>query len=202
MKRSLVAVLPMIAIIAVVAGVTLGQDSPRRETESLNIDAEMPTYNSLDELVRASASIVIARATEVRDGRTIGSDTDPNATIRTQVVTLLVGEVLFGPATDTLSLEQEIALGDGTPITVNQMRPTAVGDEGLFFLQAGDSETLPHAALVNHQARYLVAGASRDQLVSASPDPLSIRLASLGPYDLRCQVLTRVSPGTDCTSPR
>ena len=57
------------------------------------------------------------------------------------------------------------------------MQPLDVGDEAVWFLVAGDAETMPYFAVVNRQGRYTIAG---DTLRAASDDLLSTELAGLG----------------------
>ncbi len=74
-------------------------------------------------------------------------------------------------------VEEPAALADGTPVVVDGVQPLDVGDEAMWFLVAGDAETMPYFAVVNRQGRYTVAG---ETLRPASDDPLSRRLAALG----------------------
>ena len=67
-------------------------------------------------------------------------------------------------------VEEPAALGDGTPVVVDGIEPLDVGDEAVWFLVAGDAETMPYFALVNRQGRYTIAG---DTLQPAADDPLS-----------------------------
>ena len=55
--------------------------------------------------------------------------------------------------------------------------PLGVGDEAVWFLVAGDAETMPYFAVVNRQGRYTITG---NTLQPAADDALSRQLAELG----------------------
>lgn len=183
--------LMVIPIAAIVSVVFLGIVH-RDEQPSLPVDvtAQAPRFTDLNELMEASDTVVIARVTKVEEGRLIGAADDPGAAVETQFATLVVGETLKGQPTNELILEEEASLPDGTPISVNGVMPSKVDDEGIFFATFDRSEGgTGRVALLNHQSRYLVTGSKRDLLLPASADPLGLRLASLGPFELRCQLL-------------
>lgn len=153
---------------------TSGDDD---EPAPIAVQAAGPTFTTLRDLVAASDLVVVAEVTGLADGRTLTDPADPDAGIRTRLVTVEVSRVLEGDAPPVLVIEEEAALLDGTPIVVNDVPPSRRGDRGVYFLVAGNRADAPYHALVNEQGRYLVEGAS---LRPASDDPLSLSLAQLG----------------------
>jgi hypothetical protein len=145
--------------------------------EAVAVHAAGPTYTTLADLVAASDLVVVATVTELADGRTLTDPADPDAGIRTRLVTVEVSQVLAGTAPAPLVIEEEAALLDGTPIVVNGVEPSRRGDRGVYFLVAGGTADAPYHALVNEQGRYLVAGTG---LRPAGTDALSQHLAELG----------------------
>jgi hypothetical protein len=193
-RRALLFVIPL--VVGAVAAVSLQQQNqPQKPTD---IDAISTSYDSLASLITASDIVVVARAESVATGRVLTSPENPDAALKTEVVTLRVGDVLHGVADATVLLEQEATLADGTPITVNGVPPTQVGDEGVFFVDRSTSPDVPYVALVNDQSRYLVTGPARDVLQSSVNDAFSNELAALGPYQLRCEVLANGNTGRRC----
>lgn len=178
-RRQWVALLPVIplAVGAVVVGVNLLGDD-RDDPEPMAISSSAPVFATLDELVAASDSVVVASVTDIGDGRTITAPGDPESGIRTRLVTLDVSDILAGEAPDPLVVEEAVALTDGTPVVVDGVQPLAEGDVAVWFLVSGHGEAMPYYAVVNRQGRYRVNG---DTLVAASEDdPLSRRVAALG----------------------
>jgi hypothetical protein len=180
-----------------VTWVIANQDDGRR---TVDIQAQEPLFTALPELVQAADLVVVARATSVAGGRTVAAGTNTQSAIRTQLVTLEVGDVLHGSTEQNLTLEQEFSLANGTPITVNNVAPMKVNDEALLFLVRSPDESVPYVAAVNSQSRYVVSGAQRDQLTSAASDSLSAQLAGLGPYQLRCAVIQVGDPSRMCAA--
>lgn len=92
----------------------------------VELNSSGPTFPTLDELVDASDLVVI---------------------VRSQLVELSVGAVLAGDASgDSMVLEEEAA--NGQPVIVDGLRPTRLGDEGVFFLVRGDDRSVPYYARV------------------------------------------------------
>lgn len=190
-QAKLIGILPLISIVIAVLIYTF---LPDREPKPQAITADETSYASLKDLTAASDLIVIAKATETKTGRLISSWSDSTTSVRTELVTLKVGQILKGSTGESIVLEQEKSIGDKTPIVVNDVQPTKVNDEGLFFLQQSKDEAAPYVALINRQGRYLVSGPDRDQLTAATGDTLSTQLATLGPFEMRCQVLAAAAP--------
>lgn len=163
--------LPLVA--AVVVLVLRWPDS---SSKSVDLAASGPQYSTVDQLVAASDLIVLGRIDRVEQGRVFTDSADPAAGIRTQLAGLAVEQVLKGPPTSSVTLEEEAALLDGTPITVDGAAPSTAGQRGVYFLIADDGDTA-YYALIGTQGRYLIQG---DSLVTAARDPLSTSLASSG----------------------
>ena len=121
--------------------------------------------------------------TGIEDGRTITAPGDPDAGIHTRLVRVQVTDVLVGEATHDVVVEEAAAYADGTPIVLDGMSRLAEGDEAIWFLVAGGSESM--SLLCRHQqpgpVRQPAAYAS-----SSLPSPTgSARdLAMLGPDGL------------------
>ena len=86
-------------------------------------------------------------------------------------------DALVGEATHDVVVEEAAAYADGTPIVLDGMSRLAEGDEAIWFLVAGGSESMPYFAATNSQARFAVRG---DALEPAGADRLSRDLAMLG----------------------
>ena len=81
-----------------------------------------------------------------------------------------------------LLVEEEGWLEDGTPLIVDGAAPSAVGDDGIWFLPTSATRTLPVYVVVSAQGRYLVDG---DGLPGAAgDDPLVDELAGLSVDEL------------------
>ena len=148
------------------------------QPEPLAVDAAGPHFATLDELVAASDLVVAGEVVSVGEGRTITDPSDPSAGIRTRLVTIAVTEPLVGDPPEPLVLEEEAALLDGTPIVVNGVAPSKVGDEGIYFLVGGTTTDAPYHALINEQGRYLVQAGT---LVPAADDCAQPRRRRTGP---------------------
>lgn len=134
----LVAVVSVFAVLTIRsddAGVS-GSDSGDAGV-AVDIAATGPRFESLDELVEAADLVVEGRIVSVDVGRTITDPADPAAGFSTALFQLDVTNSLRGPAFDTVIVEQEAALLDGTPITVNGLTANMVGDTGFWFLVFG-----------------------------------------------------------------
>jgi hypothetical protein len=190
----------VVVFAAVGAGVVaLTYDSPshaaNRGTVALVSDARH-RFAGLDELVGASDLVVVGRVIADEDGRTFGNPgagrSDARSAIRSHVLTLRVDRVLRGAeatadhALDTdavVLVEEEYALGDGTPVRVDGMRRGRTGDRGVWFLTASTDPDFPAYALVNAQGRFLFArgdvrgGDRTDSLVRSVErmDPTQLR---------------------------
>jgi len=132
---------------------------------------------------------VRARVTDTDRGRSFG-DGSTSARIRSRLVTLDVEEVLAGNVPPgelgTLLLEEEGWLEDGSPLVVDGAAPSAVGDEGIWFLVDPGDDTTDALIVVNAQGRYLVDG---DRLAGAKGnDPLVAELSALSEDELADRV--------------
>jgi hypothetical protein len=160
-----------IAIVAVAVGVVIATRDDDSEPASVDVEAtSIYQFASLDEMVAASDAIIIGRVTATERGRLVG---DPaNGGVISRLVTITVDEVLAGIVGATVIVEEEGWLTDDTPITVNGVAASRVGDEGLWFLDINDDAELPSFLVINSQGRFLFAddgtvrgGDQRDVLV-------------------------------------
>ena len=133
-------------------------------------------FASLDEMGAASDLVVEADVVAVERGRLVGEPDEGGVISR--IVTLAVADVIRGDAAaSTVIVEEEGWLPDGTPIIVDDVEPSVVGDHGVWFLDAldaPDGADLPAYLVINSQGRMLergdrvVGGDQTDPLVSPS----------------------------------
>ncbi len=128
-------------------------------------------FASLAEMVAASDAIIVGTVTAAEVGRPIG---DPaTGAIISRLVTIGVESALSGTDASAVIIEEEGALADGTPIVVNGVDPTMVGDRGIWFLDRLDDAEVPTWLTINSQGRFLIDGSAlrggdqRDALVQA-----------------------------------
>jgi hypothetical protein len=190
MNKRLFAIGLPVVIIAIAAGMALASNESPAATEAVELQTEAPTYSDTESLVRAADDVVLARVTDVEDGRTVGAPGDPSRSLRTELVTLTIGESFKGTASDTVVVEQEAFTGGGTPVVVQGIAKLDVDDEGIFFLSSGQSPEFPYSAILNTQSQYLVSGSDRNDVQTPSQDPLAMRLAAFGPFGIRCELLS------------
>lgn len=173
---------PLVAIAAVVIGVaawTWGRspDGDHPPTPLRVRATSIYDFSSLEEMSAASDLVVEADVIAVERGRLVG---DPDAGgVISRIVTLSVADVIKGDSsagTSTVIVEEEGWLPDGTPLIVDDVEPSAVGDHGVWFLDALDdagSADLPAYLVINSQGRLLergdgvVGGDQTDPLVLA-----------------------------------
>lgn len=134
-------------------------------------------FSSLDEMTAASDLVAEADVIAVERGRLVGEPDEGGVISR--IVTLSVADVISGdPAAgaSTIIVEEEGWLPDGTPLIVDDVEPSAVGDHGVWFLDAldaADGADLPAYLVINSQGRLLdrddrvVGGDQTDPLVLA-----------------------------------
>ena len=159
-----------------------------RERRPVGIAVTDPPASDLAGLLDRADLVVVGHVVAVTEGRVLSDDVDPTSAIRTQLAQLEINEVTIGAASDRLVLEEVAALADGTPATVEGVRPSQVGDAGLYFLVRDAEEG--RVALTGPQGRYLLDPDDPDRLVPPlSGDRLATRLAALGPRGLRAAVL-------------
>jgi hypothetical protein len=175
---------PLVAAVAVAVVAIADDDQPG----AVELATSGATFATLDELLAASDLVVVATVADVADGRTVTAPDRADAGVRTRLVQLDVARTLAGEAPAPLVVEEAAALLDGTPVVVDGMAPLEDGDQAIWFLVAGGSDDEPYHAVVNGQGRYEVVGAT---LQTAADDPLSRRLAALGPDALVTEILPR-----------
>jgi hypothetical protein len=170
----LLPVVPLVAGIVAVVVVAVGGDE---EPAAIDIASSAVDFSTLDDLLAASDLVVVATVADITDGRQITAPADPAAALVTRLLVLDVSDVLAGAGDGDVIVEEPAALGDGTPVVVDGIEPLEIGDQAIWFLVAGDAETMPYLALVNRQGRYTITG---DTLRPTADDPLSAELANLG----------------------
>lgn len=148
-----VAWLPIALVVAVAAGgfawwlVDDGESVP----EPIDLVATEAEFASIVELAAASDLIVRGEVVGESAGRTLTDPAQPDAGIVTGLAQLRVVEAV-GDVPDDIVVEQEVALLDGTSVTVNGAAPLAVGDDGIAFLVDGARADQPFSALISTQA--------------------------------------------------
>jgi hypothetical protein len=126
------------------------------ERDPVELTSDAPIYTTLGELVAASDIVVVATVGDVADGRVVTAGDDPETGIRTRLVELEVSRSLVGEPVTPLVVEEPAELLDGTPVVVDGMTPLDAGDQAVWFLVAGDGESVPYYAVVNPQGRVAV----------------------------------------------
>jgi hypothetical protein len=129
-------------------------------------------FSSLEEMGAASDLVVEADVVAVERGRLVGEPDEGGVISR--IVTLAVADVIHGESTaSTVIVEEEGWLSDGTPIIVDDVEPSVVGDHGVWFLDALDAldgADSPAYLVINSQGRILERG---DRVVGGDQtDPL------------------------------
>jgi hypothetical protein len=117
-------------------------------------------FANLDDLVGESDLVVSGRVVATEPGRIFGTG---EAGIRSHVLTVRVDSVLAGSerpagAGTVVLVEEEAELADGTPVRIDGMRASEIGDDGIWFLAASGDPDFPGYAVINSQGRYLVRG--------------------------------------------
>ncbi len=172
-----------VALVAVAVGLGVAgarRPEPERPTP-VALRSEGPTFRSLDELVDASAVVVLGRVASVSEGRTFAAPR--GGAVRSRVLRLDVGAVLAGPDPGaTLAVEEVAELADGTPVTLDGLPPAREGDQGFWFLAASADRSVPYLAAVGPQGRYLrrTEEPGDDRLVGAADEDGLVRAAASG----------------------
>lgn len=129
-------------------------------------------FASLDEMLQASDAVVVGVVEATSRGRLVGDPSDGGVISR--VVTVRVEQSLWSPREPlaaVLLVEEEGWLPDGTPIEVNGVAASAVGDRGLWFLDQVAADDVTTMVVINSQGRFLdtaagtVGGDQGDALV-------------------------------------
>lgn len=114
----------------------------------IDVMASAPTFTNQEELLGAGDLVVVATVISREPGRRISDPQDPTAGIQTTLFELAVEEVIVGvDGIESVVVEHETALLDGTPITIDGIGSPRLGERGLFVLVAGSQPTFPHHAL-------------------------------------------------------
>ncbi|MGI9611502.1 MAG: hypothetical protein ACR2QO_01245 [Acidimicrobiales bacterium] len=162
------------------AGAIVWLSMSDRESPTVDVEAIGPEFTSIEELAEASQLIVTGTIVDATPGRVLTDPNNPDVGIRTTIFTLDVAESTADDAGDTITIEYETSLLDGTPTTIDGIAPPVTGETGLYFLIAGPSDDYPHHAIVNHQGRYLLQ--DDRTLTALSPDALSQAVAESYPF--------------------
>jgi hypothetical protein len=181
--------------LAVGAGLAvLGSSGPGHEPpEPVEVASTAPHFGTLDELVAASDTIVLAEVVATADGRTVTAAGDTGSGFRTQLTELGVVLTLVGdPA--SLVVEEEAALLDGTPMRVDGVAPAEEGQRGVFFLVQGGSDADRVHAVVGPQGRVLVGDRGLEAAVVG--DPLGDAIVDLGGPALIRRIAELSEPAT------
>jgi hypothetical protein len=161
---------------------------------SESVRSSGPTPTSLDALVDGSDVVVLARAVAVNEGRLFAADSGPSG-VRSHLVVLEVGAVLAGELDgSTLTLEEEATTDDGRQLVVDGLRPTRLGDQGIFFLERSTDSSTPYYATVSTAGRYLRRSTddNDDSLEGAAlAGPLAKRIAAMGGRALTDAIVER-----------
>jgi hypothetical protein len=167
---------------------TAASASAAIEPRAVFVDAEsIYQFDTLAEMAEVSDLVVEGRVVDVTRGRTIGQPGD--SAITSRIVTISV-DATFPETTDapaTVLVEEEGWLSDGSPLVVNGVSPSEIGDSGIWFLdELGDPE-LPAYLVINSQGRFLHTG---DEVSGGDQrDPLVQTLQTLGYLELRQAVV-------------
>jgi hypothetical protein len=157
-RATLVRTTPVVAAVAIAVGVGAyfligGEDADG--PDPLEVKAtSIYDFATLDELVAASDAVVVGTVVAVDEGRLVGAPAE--GAVVSRIASLRVGTALAGEVADVVIIEEEGWLPDGTPLIVNGVDPTAVGDEGVWFLDSIDDSELPAYLVINSQGRYLL----------------------------------------------
>jgi hypothetical protein len=174
LRHPVVPLVGIAAVVVVAATWTWSRgDAPDDTPEPLRVRAtSVYDFSSLDEMGAASDLVVEADVVAVERGRLVGEPGEGGVISR--IVTLAVVDVIRGDTTaTTVIVEEEGWLSDGTPIIVDDVEPSVVGDHGVWFLDALDAlngADLPAYLVINSQGRML----ERDDRVEGGDqtDPL------------------------------
>ena len=126
----------------------------------------------LDEMLKASDAVVVGVVEATSRGRLVGDPADGGVISR--VVTVRVEQSLLHrdeSGAEVVLIEEEGWLPDGTPIEVNGVPASVVGDRGLWFLDQVPADDVSVMVTINSQGRFLdtangtVGGDHTDALV-------------------------------------
>lgn len=145
--------LPMVPLAVGVVLFFVLADRGGDHEQTVDIHSSATAYQSLGALVAASDLIVVGQAITEAPGRAISAPNDPDASLVTHLIGVRIDEVIRGQPSGTLTVEEVVALPDGTPVRVDGQPATQVGERLLLFLVRGD----PYVAVVNGQGRYTLS---------------------------------------------
>ena len=156
--------------------------APSASIAPLAVTAESAfQFASLDEMLQASDAVVVGVVEATSRGRLVGDPADGGVVSR--VVTLRVERSVWapgGPLSSVVLLEEEGWLPDGTPIEVNGVPASAVGDRGLWFLDQVPADDVSVLLTINSQGRFLDTAAGT--VGGDQSDPL-VQVVQQRPFD-------------------
>jgi hypothetical protein len=175
LRRPFVAVGAVAAVIVAADLVTDGNSTSSSEPTVVRVTATSPyQFDSLLAMADASDLVVTGTVVATERGRLVG---EPNGGgIVSRLVTIDVDDVLLPEARSdvtTILVEEEGWLPTGEVLLVDDLAPSAVGDSGVWFLDALDGTDAPTLVVINSQGRFLdvggavVGGRIGDPLVDA-----------------------------------
>jgi hypothetical protein len=189
------------AAVAIAIAVIIGMasaDSPSNdapgasEPDAVEITSDVAFASTLEELVADSDLVVHGHVVSTDHGRIFGN---PDGTvIESRLVAFVVDDVLRRTSTvpddvrsgSSITVEEPGWLEDGTPLIVDGVPPSAVGDEFIWFLQAVPSPALdgeddaPAYVLASPQGHFSLDGDRVTPSKDAASDPVATALAALG----------------------
>jgi hypothetical protein len=191
---TILAIVTMVVLVGLTIRTALG-DGPAT-SQPVRLSSSGAAFTTLDELIDASDVVVIGRAVSVAPGRLFAAG--DSAGFVSQISMIEVGAVLAGPDPGaTIALEEEATMPDGRSVIVDGLRPTHVGDQGIFFLIRGDPE-LRYFASAGTVGRLLRSSlrAGDDGLLVVDDNELAAELAAMGGRALSKAVEDRTSSAT------
>ena len=162
---------------------------------AIEVDADsIYDFGTLGEMVAASDAIVVGTVVATEPGRLVG---DPAAGgVISRLVTIEVDEALRGEIGATVVVEEEGTLPDGTPLIVNGVAPSEVGDHGIWFLDRLDDAELAVYLTINSQGRFLsLVDTDEEVLGGDRDDPLVQQLERRSLAELVADVKVELGAG-------
>lgn len=155
----------LVAVPVLVSVVVLWARWPDPPPAPVDVTSSAPVFTDLADLLDAADVVVVATVESVANGRVVTDAADTRSGIRTAVHDVVVERVVAGSGARTgsvgvrIRVEHEVALLDGTPITVDGVPAPVVGERSLYLLVAGTSPDFPHHVVVGPQGRFPINGA-------------------------------------------
>jgi hypothetical protein len=159
----------VVAAVAVPVAVLRGSSGTEPDGDLLRVRSTSQfAFTSLVDMAAASDLVIEGVVTSTEKGRVVGAPTNDDASAGIVTRTVLIdvervlgnGEIntLAGGTVDSVVVEEEGWLTDGTAIQVDDLRPSEVGMRGVWFLDRIEGEEAPRYLVINSQGRLLDAG--------------------------------------------